>query len=155
MILELMEVCKVKSGLILTILMVSVTSFANSVTIQCGSRGNTGESAITNVFSGQINLTTQADEVVFADSFISIKKGEEKAQPELLTLMEMHGTQHLIEEEESGDRNVNQISLQTDEETPGSAYIVVNLNSKGSNSSVSINNANYSAHCEVVANHKN
>jgi hypothetical protein len=141
-------------GLILAVLMVSVTSFADSVTIRCGSKGNFGETAKSNVFSGQINLSTQADEVVFGDAFLSIKKGERGAKPELLTLIEMHGTQLFIEEEESGDKNVTQISLQTNDETIGSPFIVVNLNSLGSNSSVSVNNANYSAHCEVVARHK-
>ena len=145
-----------KKGLILAVLLVSVSSFADQLTIRCGQRGNTGASAQTNEFSGQINLTTQADEVVFADALLSIKKGEASAKAELLTLSEMYGTRLRIPEDNARNKNVLSVDLTSQDGAPEHVYLVVNLNARGSNASVSVNkSANYSAHCEVVASKKN
>lgn len=147
-----------KKSLVLAFLMVSVTAFAGTVehtyTIKCGAteaEGNLGETENSSVFSGNVELTTQADEVVFADAMLSMQKGA-KAQPELLTLVDMHGTQdrYNSDGDETKDSDVTSIGLLIDEDTEDKAYLVINLGETGSNSRLTYKNAIYSARCEKV-----
>ena len=144
-----------KKGLILGLLMVSVTSFADTVTINCGSKGNWGQSDKSFVFSGTVTLTTQEDEVVFGDSYLSYQQGK-SGQAQLLTAQEMHGTQSVIPETEAGDKNVNSVDLSTNDEEPGHAFLVFNLGAKGSNARLTIDHLyTYSARCVPVKRVKN
>ena len=144
-----------KKGLILGFLLVSATSFADVITVQCGSKGNWGQTDQSHVFSGTIKVTTQEDEVVFGDAILSAQKGK-KAQAELLTMVEMHGTQLHIPEDEAGDKNVNSVDLSNDEDAARSAFVVFNLGARGSNARLTVDHKEiYSARCVAVKRVKN
>ena len=128
-----------KKSLVLALIMVSVTAMAdNTITLDCSSKEAKG-------FSGRVTLTTQADEVVFADSFLS-------ANGELLTLENMHGTQQNIELGKSTSQYLNIFKLSSDEESLSKqARLVINLGVEGDNASLTVDQKDtYTSICSVV-----
>ncbi len=124
-----------KKSLVLALIMVSVTALAeNTMTLDCSTK------EVAKGFTGRIKVTTQADEVVFADSYLS-------ANGELLTLENMHGMQRNVPEQ-----NITLIQLSSDEESQGQkAGLYMRLGTDEHNTILKVGEDKmYASRCEVV-----
>ena len=141
-----------KKSLILSILMVSVTSFASTLTvgetnkIKCESLTEEFSSS----FSGMVNLAVQSDEVVFADTFLATID-KKQGTKNLLTLEEMHGTRQLIKAGQLAKDEVTSVELLSNEEGQGKSHLIMNLGLQGTNSRLIVNGeVIYTSSCSVV-----
>lgn len=145
-----------KNSLILALVLVSMSSFAKSSNevlksgemnkIKC----DTISDVFKNTFSGEINLQTQADEVVFADTVLATID-QERDSKNLLMLEEVPGTQTSIGAGLLDKGEVTSVTLMTQEDSNVKAYLVINLGMKGMNSRLTVDNkAIYSSSCSVV-----
>lgn len=141
-----------KKGLILALMLVSVTSFAQSLKtgelnrIECKAIGTN----VSGTFSGVVKLSTQADEVIFADSFLAVTSREKSAM-DAVVMEEMYGTQQSVAAGLISKGEVTTLTLTSQEDSEVKAYLVINLGMKGMNSRLTVDNrATYSSSCSVV-----
>lgn len=145
-----------KNSLILALVLVSMSSFAKSSkeVLKTGEMNKIKCSTISdvfkNTFSGEINLQTQADEVVFADTVLATID-QERDSKDLLILEEIPGTQASIGAGLLDKGEVTSVTLMSQEDSDVKAYLVINLGMKGMNSRLTVDNkAIYSSSCSVV-----
>ncbi len=145
-----------KNSLILALVLVSMSSFAKSSkeVLKTGEMNKIKCSTISdvfkNTFSGEINLQTQADEVVFADTVLATID-QERDSKNLLILEEIPGTQASIGAGLLDKGEVTSVTVMTQEDSEVKAYLVINLGMKGMNSRLTVDNkAIYSSSCSVV-----
>ncbi len=145
-----------KNSLILALVLVSMSSFAKSSkeVLKSGEMNkikcDTISDVFKNTFSGEINLRTQADEVVFADTILATID-QERDSKNLLILEEVPGTQQIIGAGLLDNGEVTSVTAMTQEDSKVKASLVINLGMKGMNSRVTVDNkAIYSSSCSVV-----